>query len=68
MYTWTYFTEDDNPLLKILKNYHNNYEFLISQLDIKINIKLSTTRKFIINDKPFYNINLKNYFEKQLLK
>src|SRR5581483_6930143 len=62
MDTWIYSTEDNDSLLKILKNYHNNYELLIPQLNIKIDVKLSTTGKSIVN--PFYSINLKSYLEK----
>ncbi|PKC57780.1 hypothetical protein RhiirA1_540503 [Rhizophagus irregularis] len=54
--------EDGNFLLKILQNHHSNYELLILQLDIKIEVQLDTTGKSIIN--PFYSANLKNYLEK----
>src|SRR5947207_9440894 len=50
---WTYTTIDD-PLLKIIQNY-NNYELLILQLDLKINVQLDTTTQSIIN--PFYSLN-----------
>ena len=60
--TWMYTTSDNNTLLKILRNHHNNYELLISQLDIKIDVQLTATRKSIIN--PFYSINLKSYLER----
>ncbi|GBC13852.2 uncharacterized protein OCT59_000009 [Rhizophagus irregularis] len=59
---WTYTMEDGNFLLKILQNHHSNYELLILQLDIKIEVQLDTTGKSIIN--PFYSVNLKNYLEK----